>query len=340
MRIGLSCLFAVVSASGFACGSSAPADDTTTPPKTGGNSTLTTISSDQTWSNKTLTGNVVIAAGATVDISPGATITCAKGSTITVNGSLTVSAKSNRAKISCSSWVGLIIANGGSLAAEGLEIENADTAIRTATGNRAATFSYGSVRGTESPFVLEVRSKLSLDHSTFVATGVSEVLGDLQASYIDYTKGAGEGIITGDDNATMTIADSIFQGSGGTGDFLVSQKGKLVKVSYTTVKGAHCAFHFDDVGSFEIDHSTSDENAWAAMLYGSREPSTISASNFVGLSMNIDVQNANGDINIAGTHFESSNTTKNKFAGSTMPRVTNNATAKVSGAAPRGTPGM
>ncbi len=332
---GHALLLALVASAG--CSSAATdSGDTAPTSKPGGTSTVT---ADAKWSTQSLKGNVVVAAGVTLTINPGATITCAKGATITVLGTLKVAAKDNHAKLTCASWQGVVIAKGGTLDAEGLEIENADTGLRTNDGNAAGRFDYGAVRATASPWVLEANSKLSADHSTFEATGQSEIYGAFTGTFISYTKGAGDGILMGDNAAILSVEDSIFHGSGGTGDFLISQHGASMHVAYTTIEGAHCAFHFDDIGAFEIDHVTSKDTQWGAMLYGSRAKSTITASNMIGAARNIDVQNANGDIQIAQSYFESTNTTKNSYTGS-MPKVTGAVNSAVSGAAPRGTPGM
>jgi hypothetical protein len=76
--------------------------------------------------------------------------------------------------------------------------------------------------------------------------------------------------------------------------------------------GSHCAFHFDAVDRFEIDHVTAGAatpagagklNNYGAMLYGSGAgPNVISNSNFMNAEVNLDLQGANGPITITNTY--------------------------------------
>ncbi len=107
-------------------------------------------------------------------------------------------------------------------------------------------------------------------------------------------------------------------------------KGKLVKVSYTTIGGAHCAFHFDSLTRFEIDHVTTDTSVFSAMLYGSEQGGKISYSNLVGQSVDVDIQGANGKIELDHVY-----TMGREQVKGTAPVVTNRATSAVPDAKPR-----
>jgi hypothetical protein len=85
-----------------------------------------------------------------------------------------------------------------------------------------------------------------------------------------------------------------------------------VHLAYSTITEAHCAFHFNDVARFEIDHVTAGARspagpgglvAWGAMLYGSGAgPNVISNSNFLGTTENLDQQNPQGPLTITNTY--------------------------------------
>jgi len=164
------------------------------------------------------------------------------------------------------------------------------------------------------------------------ALGQSVVKGALTASFLDYDKGSSEGMVTQDPTASIFMEDSTLHGSGG-GDYIVSDSGKLIHVAYTNISGSHCAFHFNAVDKFEIDHVTANTNQWGAMLYGSGAgPSTISYSNFSDVAWNLDLQGTNGPLTIDHTYL--GGTGKTAYKGS-APTVTNAQTAAVAGAGPR-----
>jgi len=297
-----------------------------------GGSSGTTVSGDETWdSSKEIKGKVSVAEGATVTIKPGATLKCAAGAEIFIKGTLKVSATSNHAKISCATWKGIAVANGGKLDVDGLDIENPDTGVRMESGNAKteATFKNGSITGTATPFLVGENAKLNILKSKVQATGPSNVYGDLYLSYVDYDKGAAEGIYMENENGSIVIEDSTLHGNGFTGEFVQSTKGKFVKVIYTTISDAHCALHFDSVDSFEVDHITASKQVFGAMLYGSTKGGTISNSNFSGVEQDIDVQGSNGTLSFDGIYAPK------RDIRDTQPVEKNKATAEVPNAKPR-----
>jgi hypothetical protein len=284
----------------------------------------------ETWSTgKKLSGIVEVPLGTTVEIASGASIGCAQDAKVVVRGILRVKAGSNPAKISCNTWAGIQVADAGVLAADGLELENADVAISTVGDGSEATIEHGSIKGSITPFSVGVATKLSLISTKVTAKGQSEVLGDLYASRLTYDKGAGEGIIMGHPNATVVVEDSVLTGTG-NGELIDSAKGALVKVSYSTLTGSHCAFHFDSIKRFEIDHVTTDASLFSVMFYGSEQGGKVSYSNLVGTSVDVDIQNANGKIELDHVY-----TLGREQVKGTAPVITNRRTAAVPDAKPR-----
>lgn len=272
-----------------------PAPSTETPPPAG-----TTIG-DETWSDgKQIASNITIGAGKTVVISPGAKITVAAGVAITVQGTLRATTSATHASIvgpAGGSWTGLVVASGGTLTADSLDITGATKALWTLNGNTDATFANGAITA-DTPFTMEAGSKLSISKSTVTAKNPSALAGTFSASYMTYDKGTAEGLYMNDAAGTATIVDSTLKGNGG-GDYVVSSAAKLIDVSYTTITGSHCPLHFNAVDKFRIDHVSNLVNGYGPMFYGSGAgPNVISNSNLQDLTYDWDVQNANGTITI------------------------------------------
>src|SRR5438034_531591 len=72
------------------------------------------------------------------------------------------------AKLTGSAWTGLIIASGGTLALDGVDVDNAATAINTQSGNAGAKLDNGSIHAPTTPFKVDPGSKLSMTHSAVV----------------------------------------------------------------------------------------------------------------------------------------------------------------------------
>jgi hypothetical protein len=209
----------------------------------------------------------------------------------------------------------VIVAAGGKLDADGLDLDGAPKALHLLTDSAPSRYDHGTISGVETPFDVEVGARLDTAHATVVgATSSSGINGELHASYLDYEKTElPGGIIMGDAAAVFDVTDSILRAPGPFGsDYVISYNAKLVRMTYSTITGSHCAFHFNDVSRFEIDHVTagaatptgpSKLNAYGAMLYGSgRGPHVISNSNFVNADVNLDLQGANGPLTITNTY--------------------------------------
>jgi hypothetical protein len=303
-----------------------PAAQPATPAPTAG----AEIGSESWADGKQLAASVTIKAGATVDIAPGATVTAASGVSITVKGTLSVSAAANHAKLDGMNWKGIIIASGGTLNVDGLDISNAEVGAWTQTGNLDATMLNSSISNAATPFKMEAGSKLTFTKSKVLkSTGQSQIAGTFVASYMAYDKGSSEGLELNDAAGSMTISDSTLTGLGG-GDYVVSRTGALVKVEYTTIMGAHCGFHFNAVDKFIIDHVSDDQNSYGAMLYGSGAgPNQILSSNVRSVDKDLDFSGTNG----ATTIDKSFTGGKNTLAANA--KITNAATVPVPNAKPR-----
>jgi hypothetical protein len=258
------------------------------------------IGSEKWTDGKTIDSSITISAGAVVEIEPGAKVDVAEDVAITVEGTLKVTSTGAHAKLTGTKWTGLVIAKGGRLEADGLDIENASAALWTRSGNADARFANGSIVAS-SPFKMEPGSKLSIVKTNVKASAGSAIAGTFTASYMVYDKGTSGGLTLNDPAGTMTISDSELKGAGG-GDYVISTAGKELKLEYTTISGSHCGIHFTGIDKFTIDHVSADQNDWGAMLYGSGPgPHTIISSNVRNNVQDLDVQGKNGPITVSKT---------------------------------------
>ena len=285
----------------------------------------------ETWADgKQISASVTIKAGATVDITPGASVTAGTGVSITVKGTLSVKASASHAKLGGTNWKGIVVASGGTLNVDGLDITNAEIGMWTQAGNLDAVMLNSSITSAATPFKMEPGSKLSVTKSTVAkSTGQSNIAGTFVASYLAYDKGSSEGLELNDPLGTMTISDSTLTGVGG-GDYVVSRMGKLVKVEYTTITGSHCGLHFNAVDKFIIDHVSDDQNSYGAMLYGSGAgPNQILSSNVRSTDKDLDFSGTNGATTIDKSYTGGKNTL------ATNAVLTNVATQPIATAKPR-----
>lgn len=285
----------------------------------------------ETWADgKQVSASVTIKAGATVDIAPGASVTAGTGVSITVKGTLSVKSSATHAKLGGANWKGIVVASGGTLNVDGLDITNAEIGMWTQAGNLDAVMLNSTITNAATPFKMEPGSKLTVTKTVVAkSTGQSNIAGTFTASYLDYDKGSSEGLELNDAAGTMTISDSTLKGVGG-GDYVVSRAGKLVKVEYTTITGSHCGLHFSAVDKFIIDHVSDDQNSYGAMLYGSGAgPNQILSSNVRSTDKDLDFSGVNG----ATTIDKSYTGGKNTLAANAV--ITNAATAPIANAKPR-----
>lgn len=308
-----------------------PTDDLPAPaPATPAPETGTEIGTETWKDGKQIATSITIKAGATVDIEPGATVTAASGAAITVKGTLSVKAAANHAKLLGKNWKGIVIASGGTLEVDGLDITDAEIGAWAMTGNTGATFLNSSITNAATPFKMEPGAKLSFTKSKVVkATGASIIAGTFTASYMDYDKGSAEGLELSDAAGSMTISDSTLRGLGG-GDYVVSRAGKLVKLEYTTITGSHCGLHFNAVDQFILDHVSDDQNSYGAMLYGSGAgPHQIISSNVRSTDKDLDMSGTNGALTIDKSFTGGKNTLQ------ANAKITNAAAAPIPDAKPR-----
>lgn len=250
---------------------------TSVAPDGGSGTPPVTTNGDETWaSGKTITGSVNIAAGSTVTIAPGAIVNVASGATITVAGTLKATSAATHAKLTGTGWGGVVVASGGTLALDGVDLENASSALAISKGNTAATYNNGTITAASTPFNVSVGGKLSVGHVMVTATkGMSTVGGSFTASYLSYDSGGNEGFSLADASAIFTVDDSKFFGTGNTsGDMISSSQAASIHFGHSEISKVHCAFHFNNVTSFDISYATIHDNSYGFMLYGSGSTGT------------------------------------------------------------------
>jgi hypothetical protein len=288
-----------------------------------------------TWADgQTLAASVTISAGATVTIAPGASITVSPGVTITIDGTLTASSAPTHAKITGASWTGIVVASGGALSLDGVDLVNAGTAIEVAGGAKSAEYDDGTIQAATTPFQIDKGGAFGTKHATVAATaGSSSISGSFTASYLDYDSNGHAGITTLDPTAQLSIEDSKLHGSGPVADFLVSSAGAAkFHVAYTDISNVHCGFHFDTVTEFDVSYSNIDSNAFGFMLYGSggAGPLSVTYTNLYSNSAyDYDTEGSNGPISF--DHCYTADTTNPGTAVTT----TNPQSAMIAGTGPR-----
>ena len=287
------------------------------------------------WTDgQTLASSVIIGAGATVTIDPAATVNLGAGVTITVLGTLTASSAAAHAKLTGAAWTGIVVASGGTLSLDGVDLVNAASAIVVQKGAAAAAYDDATITAATAPFTIAAGAALTTRKSTVAGTlGSSAVSGALTASYLDYDSNGHTGIETLDPAAQLSIEDSTMHGSGPSADFLVASAGAAkFHVAYSSISNVHCAFHFDTLSEFDVSYANIDGNAFGFMLYGSggAGPFTVSDSNlYSNAAYDYDTQGSNAPITFDHVYA----------AGATNPgnavTATNAQTAKVAGTGPR-----
>jgi hypothetical protein len=286
-----------------------------------------------------LTGVVRIYEGATVEIEPGARISCTEAVQIQVGGVLRVKSTAKHATIVCPRWRGLLVAQNGQLDIDGLDIENTEVGIETTKGAGAVNVTDSSVLTSVHPFTVGPESKLTLTRvkattSTKLLEGessVSEIRGSLVAKFLDYEANTHEGIMLRE-GGEADIEDSTLKAKNGL-DLVSSYGGKSLKLRYSTLRGAHCGPHMQGIGSFEIDHVTSEENVYGITIYAAsvEGPHVVKDSNLTGTVAWLDLQGDHGPITFQNVFVAGAQTIAN-----TDPPTITPAPAKVEGAGPRG----
>jgi hypothetical protein len=261
-------------------------------------------------------------------------VTLASGATIAVAGTLTASsATGTHAKLTGTSWGGVVVNTGGTLSLDGVDISGASTALQTSTGAAKAEYDDGTITGASEPFNVAAATTLGTKHATVTGTkGSSRIAGSFVASYLDYDSNGNEGIVTIDPTATESIEDSNLHGSGPVADMVVSATGAAsIHIAYTNITNVHCAFHFDAIDAFDISYANIETNAYGFMLYGSSGSGTrsVTFSNIDQNQIAYDTQGNNGPIT-----FDNDYVTGTTTPG-TAVSVTNAQQATVPGTGPR-----
>jgi hypothetical protein len=258
----------------------------------------------------------------------------AANAAITVQGTLTAgSASGTHAKLTGTSWTGIVVDKGGTLTLDGVDIAGAMTALQTNAGAVKAEYDDGTITAATAPFDVATGTTLGTKHATVTGTlGTTRIAGSFVASYLDYDSNGHEGIVTTDPTATGSIEDSKLHGSGPSGDMVVSATGAAsIHIAYTDITNVHCGFHFDTIDAFDVSYTNVESNAYGFMLYGSSGSGTrsVTYSNVDQNQIAYDTQGANGPIT-----FDHDYVTGTATPG-TAVSVTNAAKTAVTGTGPR-----
>jgi hypothetical protein len=283
-----------------------------------------------------LTGTVRIIAPAVVEIEPGAKIKCAPGAQILVGGTLRKAAGA-RSKIACAQWGGIVVAQAGKLELDGFDLENGG--IETTEGAADSTVTDASIKGALKPFLVGTKSKLTLTKVDVAVpskvddnvVSIAEVRGSLVASRLDYDAGPNEGISL-KEGGEAVIEDSNIHGTNGR-DMVSAYKAKSLKLSYSTLTGAHCGPHIEGIDAFTIDHITSEKNTYGLTIYGAGAgPNVVKDSNLSGDAAWLDLQGDHGPITFENVHFTGG---KEVVVNTDPPKLPPSAPAPIANAKPR-----
>lgn len=296
------------------------------------------IRQSEVWKDGTfLTGTVTIAPGVVVEIAPGATVKCAEGAAILVGGELRAEAADKPAKITCTSWLGLLVAKGGKLALSGVTLENPQTGITTTEGALASTFSKGAITSSMKPLQVGKASSLLVENVKVTTpakvsateVSISEVRGKLEVKHLDYDAGPNQGL-SARDGGELVVEDSDLHGNEGL-DMVAAYDAKSVTVRYSTLRGAHCGPHIQGVEKLEIDHVTSESNTYGITLYKTGAgPHVVKESNFIGAGAWLDFQGDHGPITMQNVFVSGAEVIK----GGPPPTITK-AAQRIATAKPR-----
>jgi hypothetical protein len=271
---------------------------------------------DETWNDgKQLTASVLIPQGVTVTIAPGATVTASSGVLVWVKGTLKVaSASGTHAKITGTGWTGIKVTDTGTLALDGLDVQNAGTALDVEQ-QTSASYTNGTIDHASTPFLVGAAGVLSVGHAKVTApAGITRIDGAFTASYLDYDSNDHGALFVENAVAVVAIDDSTIHNSGPMGstsapDQITSNAATKVHVAYTDISGAHCGFHFEGVDAVEVDHVTvqnvtNGADVWGSSNVGTR---TITSSNFESLTKNFDENGSNGVFSVTGCYLAGQN---------------------------------
>ncbi len=207
-------------------------------------------------------------------------------------------------------------------------------------GATGARLSHGAIATSLKPFIVRAGSTLTLDDvkattPVKIADGefsMAEVHGTLVATRLDYDAQSHEGISV-KTGGELTVTDSVIHGTGAL-DLISSYGGKKLSVSYSTLSGGHCGFHFEPAEAFTIDHVTSESNTYGMTIYGSGAgPNTVTASNIAGNAAWLDFQgNQHGAITFDGVFTSGGEV---MTGGPVPPNVKNKAAERLTDAKPR-----
>jgi hypothetical protein len=255
----------------------------------------------------TISEATTIAAGVTVTIANGATINVGSGVAITVDGTLTATTGTPHAVLTGATWGGIIVAAGGTLTADSLDLTNASMDV-----SGTATYSNGTITAAAKPIDVETGGSLTMTTVTVTGTTAPSVInGNFTASHLDYDRNGGEGVTIGNAASIVKIDNSTFHGPNNTGgDMIVSDACASLTMTYTEITGCHCAYHFNAITSFDLENMNLTGDSYGFMAYGSSATSgtrVFKNSNVTTMAVSgISEAGTNGAITVSGVYFDSS----------------------------------
>ncbi len=160
--------------------------------------------------------------------------------------------------------------------------------------------------------LVEIGGSLSMTGSSIAGSlGWSRINGNLTLSHFDYASNGNEGVTIANAASVVKIDNSNFHGTGDdTADMIVSDACASLTMTYTVITGCHCAYHFNDITSFDLENMNLNGDSYGFMMYGS-EPTTgtrvFKNSNVETMAVaGIAEAGTNGAITVSGVYFDTS----------------------------------
>ena len=198
---------------------------------------------------------------------------------------------------------------GGTITADSLDITGAGTPMDV-TGN--VTYDHGTITAPTVPIDVELGGTLSMTGATITGSlGSSNINGSFTASQLDYDRNGSEGVTIADPTAVVKIDNSSFHGTNDVGaDMITANAATSLTMTYTEITKCHCAYHFNDITSFDLENLLLTGDSYGFMMYGSSTSSgtrVFKNSNVETMAAaGIDESGTNGAISVTGCYFDSS----------------------------------
>jgi hypothetical protein len=228
-----------------------------------------------------LSGDAVIAAGASITFCDGAVITAGANASLTIAGRVVLAPGTAGVRFGDTGWAGLRLSAGGALEGPNLTISGAAIGLAT-TGGTATLDNLTINGGTRKPLDVGAGSTVTIRRGTINAMGDGSAFkGKVVLDHVTYVATNADGFTIDDAAADVHVVDSIFR-IGASVDFVISNAAAKLVIEHSELTATHCALHINQIGTLDIHDNEIHGNAYGFMLGGGTGPGTrvITKNNF------------------------------------------------------------